>query len=205
MTTPSLRELIAMAQSPVKHPSGGLTNEALSARELIRSRFTPEVTATVLTALEAAARGDTSQTCSPGNEGIVVYAMDALKALGESAAPREVFSPYEQAILHLAHFDLQYGRLQNAVDSLLRSRRAHTANTESVLTEKLDALLKVAAESTPRWSKPPTKENSLVIGLLHNALAFKSYPRGSEAQVRCMEEAAQDIEHLLKVIGGKSS
>ena len=34
-----------------------------------------------LEALKLAAKGDTSQTCSPGNEGIVVSAMDALAKL----------------------------------------------------------------------------------------------------------------------------
>lgn len=51
------------------------------ANALYIARLNPAVMKVVVEALELAANGDTSQTCSPGNESIVVAAMDALKAL----------------------------------------------------------------------------------------------------------------------------
>ena len=56
-------------------------NRNHAANALYIARLNPAVMKVVVEALELAAKGDTSQTCSPGNESIVVAAMDALKAL----------------------------------------------------------------------------------------------------------------------------
>lgn len=60
-------------------------------------------------------------------------------------------TPFEQAILHLAHFDLQYHRLQSAAQAVLDSRWPLTSSQEAVLSEKLDALEDTVKESTPKW------------------------------------------------------
>lgn len=65
-------------------------------------------------------------------------------------------TPFEQALLHLAHFDLQYHRLQSAARAVLDSRWPLSAAQEAVLSDKLDALEKMVEESTPKWGEITT-------------------------------------------------
>lgn len=82
MTPTPIKELIERAQSPIRHESGGMTNDALSAYHSIQSRFTPETVRLVLLALESCSSSpdmDGKEVLSFDNEA-VQKALDALNS-----------------------------------------------------------------------------------------------------------------------------
>lgn len=67
---------------------------------------------------------------------------------------RVPFTPYEQALLHLASFDLQYHALCMAAHDVLKTRRAigSSGNQEAVLSDALDKL-QDAIKAAPKWGE----------------------------------------------------
>ena len=72
--------------------------------------------------------------------------------MSEPTQPRAL-SAYEQALCHLAHYDLQYHRLQSAVLGVLNSANPLTKYQSAVLTATLSELEAIKDEKTPDWSQ----------------------------------------------------
>lgn len=70
-------------------------------------------------------------------------------------ANHTLFTPYEQAILHLASFDVRYHDVCIAAQRVLDSRRVigKSGIQEAVLSEALDKLAEVAAQPAPKWGE----------------------------------------------------
>lgn len=81
---------------------------------------------------------------------------------------KQHLTDFEKALLVIAHFDLQYHRLQSAAKNLLDTRRRWSSKSqEAVLTAALDELEEVVKESPPDWvhavrhpSNPPFSDNT---------------------------------------------
>ena len=77
---------------PIGFVGGPLLTEMCIAKEF-QNRCSPTIMQKVWKALELAAQGDTSQTCSPGNESIVTAAMEAIELLNNlSQTPEHEFN-----------------------------------------------------------------------------------------------------------------
>lgn len=64
-------------------------------------------------------------------------------------------SSYEQALIHLASFDLRYSVLRRDVESLLKSRRpiGQSGIQEAVLSEALDKLAESVKQEPLKWGE----------------------------------------------------
>ena len=93
------------------------------------------------------------------------YAKEAVESSNGDVRMEEIniavstLSPYEQALIHLASFDLRYSALLCDVKSLLKSRHpiGQSSVQEAVLTEYLDKLVESLKQEPPKWGE--IKEN----------------------------------------------
>lgn len=125
-------------------------------------------------------------------------------------APRDFatypLTPYEQAILHLAHFDLAHHSLVAKIEAILKSRRSIGASgeQEAVLSSALDALTEEVKKPKPEWGKLEWIDSREVVGRHIKCLrqyAVECFPEDANGQIHfaraIMEGVAAELEETF--------
>lgn len=64
---------------------------------------------------------------------------------------KEPLTELEKAYLTIAHFQFQYDRLKTAAERVIFSQRPLSKGQLAVLADRLDELMAVTNEPTPKW------------------------------------------------------
>lgn len=120
----------------------------------------------------------------------------------ETTTDAPPLTPYEQAVLHLAHFDLNRHSLLSKVDNVLKSRRPiGTSQTqEAVLSSELNALFDEAGRPKPEWGQIEKSQTIAVLTPEMRAVVAREVKCLRRYAVECFPEVTNGQVHFARAI-----